>query len=434
MDNYNEALNFISSRGKFKKSPTLNRMKLFLKMLGNPQNHIKAIHIAGTNGKGSTLTFLRNMLEAQGLTVGTFTSPYLIKFNERISVDGKPVSDNEILNLAQTVEPIVKELDRSLKEGGPTEFEVDTAMMFKYFAKHQVDIVLVEVGIGGLYDSTNVFTPECSVITTIGYDHMKLLGNTLPKIAFQKAGIIKTDIPVVVGKINLAPLNVIKKVAKQHHSKIIIRGFDYKVQPKHSSDWQERFSFISKSLKLDSAKINMLGQFQIDNAATAIAAFIQFLKINHYHIEPNVILKGLKNTFWAGRFERINNSPLIVIDGAHNVPAINELDILFKKRFNKREIYIILAILADKQFQLMIKNLLKIKNVHLILTEFNGPGKRPVANLDQLYEHSNHKSRIDYVSNWHRAFAETITKISDDDLLLFTGSLYFISDVRKFFN
>ncbi len=211
INSYQEALAFIHGRTKFKKIPTLKRMRRFLDELGAPDKRINAIHIAGTNGKGSTLAFLRNIFQEDGKTVGSFTSPFLMKFNERISVNGVPISDSEILRLAQTVYPIVKKLDDELPEGGPTEFEIVTAMMFTYFAEGHADIILIEVGLGGLFDSTNVIVPKVSVITSIGWDHMHILGDTLPKIAAQKAGIIKPGVPVVVGGVDQESLAVIKK-------------------------------------------------------------------------------------------------------------------------------------------------------------------------------------------------------------------------------
>lgn len=182
---YKTALEFIHGRPRLRKEPTVKRMTAFLDQLGNPQDAIQGIHVAGTNGKGSTIAFLAKMMEATGQRVGTFTSPYLERFNERIAVNGIPIRDDEILTLVEEIKPIVDELDQT-PLGGPLEFEIVTAMMFLYFKKHPVDIVLIEVGIGGRYDSTNVFTPIASVITNIGWDHMQILGDTLPKIAFQK--------------------------------------------------------------------------------------------------------------------------------------------------------------------------------------------------------------------------------------------------------
>ena len=199
IESYAEALNFIHGRTKFKKIPTLDRMRLFLERLGNPQKGLKYVHVTGTNGKGSTVAMLRSMLMAAGLNVGSFTSPFITRFNERIALNAQPISDEDLTRLARKVEPVVQQLDQELPTGGPTEFEIDTAIMFCYFAEKQPDLVLLEVGIGGLYDSTNVITPLVSVITTVSWDHMKYLGDTLAKIAHQKAGIIKRGVPVVIG-------------------------------------------------------------------------------------------------------------------------------------------------------------------------------------------------------------------------------------------
>lgn len=195
IESYAEALNFIHGRTKFKKIPTLDRMRLFLERLGNPQKGLKYVHVTGTNGKGSTVAMLRSMLMAAGLNVGSFTSPFITRFNERIALNAQPISDEDLTRLARKVEPVVQQLDQELPTGGPTEFEIDTAIMFCYFAEKQPDLVLLEVGIGGLYDSTNVITPLVSVITTVSWDHMKYLGDTLAKIAHQKAGIIKRGFP-----------------------------------------------------------------------------------------------------------------------------------------------------------------------------------------------------------------------------------------------
>ena len=430
---YQDALAFIASRQKFKRSPKLDRMRLLMKKLGDPQRRINMIHVTGTNGKGSVVTFLRNLLEQAGYTVGTFTSPYLVKFNERISVNGRPVSDDTILRLTREVAPAAKALDRALPEGGPTEFEVITAMMFKYFAEGHADIVIVEVGIGGRYDSTNVLVPEVSAITTVSWDHMQILGNTLPKIAYQKAGIIKRGKPVVAGRISSAPLAVIKKVARQKHSRLAILGRDFSVKRHRPTGWNEIFDFKSKSLVLRRALVNMVGAYEVDNAAVAVETYVQFCRLHQLPINQRVVMKGLAATFWAGRFEKLNDSPLVAIDGAHNVPAVRAIRPILARRFAQRDVYVILAIFADKQYRKMVKILGQIRNVHLVLTEFQGPGHRGAANLAPLAKriHANHP--VYFVPNWKRAIVKTVSMMSADDVLLITGSLYFISNVRPLF-
>ena len=211
---YQEALSFIHGRPRLKKEPTLARMRELMRLLGDPQTGLKIIHVTGTNGKGSTVAFLRNLLLAAGFSVGTFTSPYITKFNERIALDNQMISDQEVIDLAQRVASAVEKLDR---EGNPpTEFEVVTAMMFSYFAQVQPDFVVCEVGIGGLYDSTNIITsPLAAIIATVAMDHANLLGPTIKDIAYQKAGIIKEGRPVIIGKLPSDAEKVVRQVAAE---------------------------------------------------------------------------------------------------------------------------------------------------------------------------------------------------------------------------
>lgn len=432
--NYEEAIAFIHGRTKFKKIPTLKRMQTFMKALGNPETKIKAIHIAGTNGKGSTLTFLRSMLQESGYRVGTFTSPFLTRFNERISVDGVPISDEEILRIIQKLIPVIDHLDATLPEGGPTEFEIVTAMMFSYFAEGHADVVLIEVGIGGLYDSTNVVNPVLSVITNIGFDHMKLLGNTLGKIAAQKAGIIKKGVPVVAGQLNEEPLAVIEKVAEKKQSILFRFGQEYQATHRHYQElWIQKFDFTTHHVQFKDLRIKMLGNYQINNAAAALQAYLVFMDQEKLPILEKNIRKGLANAFWPGRFEKVNEQPLVVLDGAHNEPAFEEITQLLHTHFRQYEIYVVIAILEDKQYHKMIQTLGKLKNVHLIATTFAGPGSRKVADLQELTKNVQTANPILKQENWQLAIAQATQIMSEDDLLLITGSLYFISDARKLF-
>ena len=431
---YEQAVAFIHGRTKFKKIPTLARMTKFMAALDNPQNKIQAIHIAGTNGKGSTLTFLRSMLQETGYKVGSFTSPFLTRFNERISVNGEPISDAEILRLVQKVLPVIDELDKTLPEGGPTEFEIITAMMYSYFAEGHADVVLVEVGIGGLFDSTNVVLPAVSVIVNIGFDHMKLLGNTLGKIATQKAGIIKENVPTVIGQLGDEALEVIIKTARQHHSSYFCFDETYKVNNRRYQDlWTQKFDFATTDYHFKDLKISMLGNYQINNASTALQAYLIFLKQQNVPVLAKNIRSGLVKAFWAGRFEKVNEQPLVVLDGAHNEPAFEEITKLLGTHFKQYDIYVVIAILEDKQYHKMIQTLGALNNVHIIATTFAGPGKRQAANLTELTTSVETANPIQTEENWQLAIAKASRIMSSDDLLLITGSLYFISDVRKLF-
>lgn len=430
---YAEALRFIHGRDQFKKAPTLRRMRHFMELLGNPQEHLKMIHVAGTNGKGSTVAFLRDLLMAAGNTVGTFTSPFITRFNERISCDGQPISDAELIDLVNRVQPIVQQLDAELAEKGPTEFEIDTALMFCYFATHPVDVVVVEVGLGGLYDSTNIITPMVSVITTIGMDHMKILGDTIPKIAAQKAGIIKPNVPVVCGRLSPDALAVMDRTAAEKHTQVVALDRDFQVTNQPETQWGERFTYQYGTLKLTHLQIDLLGAYQIDNAATALSAFVTYQRLQGLSTTTATLRRGLAHTAWPGRFERLNNQPLIAIDGAHNEPAMVELAQLLRQHFATNDVYIVLAVLADKQYGQMVQTLLTVPNVHLIVTQFSGPGKRSAATPTELEAAAAQSERMTMAPNWPAALKQALGTMSAEDLLLLTGSLYFISEVRHYF-
>ncbi|RXI79798.1 bifunctional folylpolyglutamate synthase/dihydrofolate synthase [Levilactobacillus suantsaii] len=430
---YTEALNFIHGRDQFKKAPTLDRMRHFMALLGNPQDKLTMIHVAGTNGKGSTVAFLRDLLMADGQTVGTFTSPFITRFNERISTDGQPIGDDELIQLVNRVPPVVAQLDAELDTKGPTEFEIDTALMFCYFAAHPVDVVVVEVGLGGLYDSTNIITPAISVITTIGLDHMRILGDTIPEIAHQKAGIIKAQVPVVCGRLSPDALAVMDQTAQTKQTQVVALGRDFDVTNQPEDQWGERFTYQYQAFQYQRLQIDLLGQYQIDNAATALTAFIQFQQLQHGQVVAATIRRGLAHTAWPGRFERLTTQPLIAIDGAHNEPAMVELAQLLHRHFATNEVYIILAVLADKQYTKMVHTLLTLPNVHLIVTQFNGPANRVVATPSELEDVVTTHDRISMAKDWPTALQQALRQMSAEDLLLLTGSLYFISEVRHYF-
>lgn len=432
--NYEEALAFIHGRTKFKKIPTLKRMRRFLKELGDPQQQVRGVHVAGTNGKGSTVADLRELFMADGLTVGTFTSPFIIRFNERISIDGQPISDADLVELVQQIQPVVAKLDAELPEGGPTEFEIITAMMFTYFASQPVDLAVVEVGIGGRYDSTNVWTPQVSVITTIGYDHMQLLGDTLSAIAAQKAGIIKAGVPVMVGQLPAEAQAVMVTTAAEQHAALQTLGHDFTTTQLPPQGWQERFNFDSGAAHFKDLTTPLLGDYQVANAAVAIAAYLEYHRQTGVPYQARDVKTALAQTKWPGRFERLNQEPLIMIDGAHNEPAITELATTLKERFGQQTVYVIFAVLADKQHQQMIQTLGKCPNVRLLLTQFAGPNaKRPATTPSELAAEMPNGRPAEVFDNWQAALLQATQEMSSDDVLLLTGSLYFISEVRAYF-
>lgn len=417
---YKTALKFIHGRPRLRKEPTVKRMTAFLDQLGNPQDAIQGIHVAGTNGKGSTIAFLAKMVEATGQRVGTFTSPYLERFNERIAVNGIPIRDDEILTLVEEIKPIVDELDQT-PLGGPLEFEIVTAMMFLYFKKHPVDIVLIEVGIGGRYDSTNVFTPIASVITNIGWDHMQILGDTLPKIAFQKAGIIKTNVPVITGTEDQAALRVIEEEAKKLHAPLKILKRDFKI------DFKENF-FSNTFARIDHIHSGLLGLYQVNNLTVALETMLVVSRQLNWKINYDQLRQAVQHTQWAGRMEIIQKRPKIILDGAHNLPGIQALKKSIQAYWPEQKVFILAAILDDKRFEAMLTELVDLKQVELTLTRFNGPIKRAAVDWSEL--HDPIRKDINYQANWQLALKEILRQAKPSDVIIITGSLYFISEVR----
>ena len=412
IESYAEALNFIHGRTKFKKIPTLDRMRLFLDRLGNPQKGLKYVHITGTNGKGSTVAMLRSMLMKAGLNVGSFTSPFITRFNERIALNAEPISDEDLTRLARKVEPVVQQLDQELPTGGPTEFEIDTAIMFCYFAEKQPDLVLLEVGIGGLYDSTNVITPLVSVITTVSWDHMKYLGDTLAKIAHQKAGIIKKGVPVVIGQLPSSARQVIMREANEKSAKVYELGKDFSAQKINRNAIKAESVYDGDQLHHFRSNLGLAGDYQVENAAIAITTVQIVLTKLGIPVITGDLKKGLEMTRWPGRMETIISEPLVLLDGAHNLPGMQALVKTIRDDFSDREVYVLVAILADKQYELMLGELASLGNVHLMVTNFAGPGpKRQVliwrlrlVNLRQSTQFKLRKiGKLDsssYLKNW----------------------------------
>lgn len=422
--NVEETIAWIHERTKFGIRPGLIRIDEILNRLDNPQNKLKTVHIGGTNGKGSTTTFLRCLLEEQGLRVGTFTSPYVECFNERIAINGEHISDERLVELVAAIKPIIDDMDTVESLKNAVEFEILTAIMFQYFLEEKVDIVLVEVGLGGTYDCTNVITPLVSAITTIGYDHVDILGDTIEEIAAQKAGIIKENVPVVVGKVEEAAFEVISAYAKKMNSPVFRYQEDFTskyIQP--DSEWGEVFNYRSSELDLSHVVISLLGKHQVDNASLAIRMYELISKELELPLSSKDIVKGLKKAFWPGRMEKISDEPLIVLDGAHNDHAMKVMVNNLKTEFKGQHIHAIFGALSTKDISAMVKDLTSVPNLDLKVTAFDYPKAFKKEQYEEL--------GLTAFTDWREALAESLKELTGDDLILVTGSLYFISQVRE---
>ncbi|MBC1456628.1 bifunctional folylpolyglutamate synthase/dihydrofolate synthase [Listeria newyorkensis] len=417
---YTEALEWIHGTLRMGIKPGLMRMEWMLAKLGNPENKNKWVHIAGTNGKGSTLTFLRNVLEKSGYRVGTFTSPYIETFNERISVNGKPIEDEKIVLLCDRIKPLADELAQT-EMGHPSEFEIITTMMFLYFADYDtIDIGIIEVGLGGRLDSTNVITPLVSVVTTIGMDHMEFLGNSLQSIAIEKAGIFKRQIPIVSGVIQPEIRALYAEKAKECQSDIYQLGNDFFSQKQADG----LFTYQMANRKILEIEVGLIGDHQLNNAAVAIRV-AELLKEQQFSMTDENIKNGLKIAKWPGRMEQIHDNPIVFLDGAHNLEGMKVL-VQSAKKFKSVPVKVMFTAMKDKEFTEMISLLNDIENVQIYLTTFDYPRALTKSEIKQIAIANN----IISVENWEDVLSNWITR-RGEEVILITGSLYFISEVRK---
>ncbi|OTN75540.1 hypothetical protein A5886_000614 [Enterococcus sp. 8G7_MSG3316] len=423
-----EAIAWIHGRLTFGVRPGLRRVEALLKRLGNPEKEVTMIHIAGTNGKGSTVSYLRSLLEESGLRVGTFTSPHIESFNERIEINGQFISDEDLVGWVARLQPLVAQMDQEEDVTGITQFEIITAMALGYFAEQTVDVALIEVGLGGLLDSTNVIAPILTAITTIGMDHMDVLGDTVEAIAAHKAGIIKPGIPLVTGNISEPALSVIDAKAKENAAATYHLGEDYNVNYRHpDATWGEVFDFDNVQGKIKSLVTPMLGRHQPENAGVAIQLYALYCELQQLPFTTKNVRNGVKNAHWPARMERLSQEPLVILDGAHNTHAMTRLVDTMKEEFSAYRIHILFSALETKNISDMLDQLLQIPQAEIYMTTFDFP---KAVNLAAGYQDIDPK-RISTVSLWQFGLAELLEKMTSDDLLLVTGSLYFVSEVRE---
>ncbi|MCY7482558.1 MULTISPECIES: bifunctional folylpolyglutamate synthase/dihydrofolate synthase [Bacillus] len=425
--NYHEAIEWIHSRLAFGVKPGLERMKWLMNRLGNPEQSIKAVHVAGTNGKGSTIAFTRSVLQGAGYSVGTFTSPFILTFNERISVNGAPIEDEEWLILVNEIKPLVDELDQT-ELGAATEFEIITACAFAYFAHvHQVDFVLLETGLGGRLDSTNIAMPILTAITSIGHDHMAILGDTLEQIAAEKAGIIKEGIPMITAVHQPEALSVIQNTAKEKNAECISLHDTCSFDEQQPTETGERFTLRTSKRQYPQLETGLIGTHQRQNASLAVL-LIEWLEQEGYiSVTEEQIYEGIRQAVWAGRFEKVKDHPPVYLDGAHNEEGIDRLIETVQAHFSTKQVHICFSALKDKPYKQMIQKLEAVSSsIHFVSFDF------PRAeSAEKLYV----CSQLDAKSydDDPRTVLEFIQKKSDDPsaVILVTGSLYFISDIRN---
>ncbi|MCM2675187.1 bifunctional folylpolyglutamate synthase/dihydrofolate synthase [Alkalicoccobacillus plakortidis] len=397
-----------------------------LEKLGNPESKLNMIHVAGTNGKGSTVSFMRHMLEANNYQVGTFTSPYMECFEERISLNGVPISEQDLVAAANKVRPLVEELAQTELES-PTEFEVITAIMFEYFAHvAKPDIVLVEVGLGGRLDSTNVIKPLLSIITSIGHDHMHILGSTIEEIAAEKAGIIKKAIPVISGVSNINALAVLKETAIERDTSFYQLDEDFYITDTLINQADQSFTFDSPLGRLTQLKTSMKGEHQLANASLALMAMLYLKEHAGYQITDAACKKGLALTNWPGRFEQLMEQPLVIADGAHNEEGMQALAATLKNHYPNHKIKMLAGMTKEKDVTKLLAPFSEM-DIQIIWTSFDF---FRAADAEELLNATPDGIQANAEKDWKNALELLMDQWKKDELILVTGSLYFISEVR----
>ena len=415
-------LDWIYQRGNSAgKRRDLSAIKALLHELDNPQDKIKVIHIAGTNGKGSTANFIANTL-SQKLRCGLFTSPYMVEINEEVKINGKPISDEEFFSYIEMLKPICEKLDKiNLKN---TYFEVMTALMFKYFYDKKVDVCVVETGLGGTLDSTNVVKePLASLITTISMDHTNILGNTIEEIAQNKAGIIKENVPVFIYPQNESALNVIFKKAKEKNSKV----YDFKfseIKIKNQISDSNEFDFRGYK----NIKTSLIGKVQIYNACNALNLLDYFKE--EFDLDEDIIKKGIYESTNIGRLQIISKSPRVLIDGSHNKESIDAL-LSSLKLFKYDKLIVGFSILKDKDYDYIIEKISSIAD-EIVITSVDNPRAFELENLEKIVKEK--FSNVKKIKDRKEAYEYTKSKTEANDLVLWCGSLYLVGEILKFEN
>ncbi len=431
---YREAIEYLHSLTDYEKrrlerySPEtldLSRVERLLDMVGNPHRLYPSVHIAGTKGKGSTSAMIESVLRAAGYRTGLYTSPHLHTFRERIRIGADLISREEVVSLVEEFRPLIARIP------GITTFEAITAIAFTYFARQKIDVLVAEVGLGGRLDATNVIRPEVAVITSLSLDHTQLLGNTLPEIAAEKAGIIKDGIPVVTAPQRPEALAVIEETARARQAPLTVVGRDWVWEP-GPFDLKGQFFTVRRigEGRNDLAGeywLPLLGRHQLENGATALAA-LQILLERGFRLSLTAAQEGLRIVKWPGRLEILNTDPLVVVDCAHNPYSTEVLRETLREWFPGRRWVLIFGASADKDIPGMLRALLPIAD-YLIVTRSEHPRSATPVELADMAASVGGGAEI--AVNIRRAFQRALTLLRPDTGILVTGSIFLVAEARE---
>ena len=403
----------------------LERMEEFLEQLGNPHRAFRSVHIAGTKGKGSTTAMIESILRAAGYRTGMYTSPHLHTFRERIRVAGQLIPEEDVARLVEHIIPILNSRPEV------TVFEIITALGMCYFAERQIDIGVFEVGLGGRLDATNVLRPMVSVITSISLDHMKVLGDTVEAIAREKAGIIKPGIPAVTSPQQPEAMQVIRETCEQHKVSLKVAGQDWRWQLLGTDLSGQRLHVYrdghESTPEYPHLTVPLLGEYQLENACTAIAA-IEILREAGLPIDQESVRRGLATVRWPGRLEILGQRPLVVADGAHNPYSIKRLFEALGQHLTFRRLIVIFGANMTHTPEGLLALLLSAADA-LYVTQSHHPKAAPIAELQSVA--SALGRQVSAASTLSEALRQALTQARQDDLILITGSLFVVAEAKE---
>lgn len=420
VSSYKESLDYLYGLQKYGIKFGLNSTNNLLAKAGNPHHKLRFIHIAGTNGKGSTAAILSRILCNHGIKTGLYTSPHLVRFSERFRLNDEEVSAERIL---QVFEKIRATLDESQP---PTFFEMTTAMAFLYFFEEHADFVIAETGMGGRLDATNVINPEVCVITNVGFDHQQFLGSTLSSIGREKAGIIKKEVPLVTGALQPVIQGILKTACMNKAARLYRFKSDFSVRRNSNGSFQ----YQGLERRLPSLSLNLVGTHQVGNAALALAALEVLEQKRIISLRPETVEHAMREVRWPARLEVLETNPTIVLDGAHNPQGAESLRIALKEDFTYKKLHLVMGVMADKDIVGILRRLLPMAETAI----FTRPQYSRGANPEEV-----RKMARPYIQKYYvipdaaSAIQEARNLAGPDDLICITGSLYFAGEVKQIF-
>lgn len=429
---YKQAVDYVQGLTDYEKAPAaytsdnydLKRMETLLDRLGNPHLAAKTVHIAGTKGKGSTAAMIASALSASGFVTGLYTSPHLLTIRERFKVDEQYITEEEFTNLVKTVQPHVEYTDRQKGHGKLTTFEVLTAIAFVYFKSKKAQFQVIEAGLGGRLDATNLVQPECTIIAPISLDHTDILGSTIAKIAAEKAGIIKKGNQVISAPQPEEALKVIEDVCRDKKASLVKVGIDVTWQLRKANMRSQYFQVITGDNTYNLI-IPLLGAHQLENAATAVAA-LESLAADNPAIDAQSVSTGLARVYWPGRLQILLRRPLVVVDGAHNAQSMGRLREALAKSFRYEKLIIVMGTSADKDLHGMVEELAGIADT-VVVTQSRHPRAMDTKKLEEEFGTYRIQARVE--NSVAEAIKYAISIADLRDLIIVTGSLFVVAEV-----